>query len=62
MDNVGNKFKKIYELTNYRKQSDFAKTLGVTKAVLGQWFSGIVQPSPKQLIRLFVVFPEINNK
>lgn len=35
MNNVGRKFKKIYELKGYKKQADFAKTLGVTKAAVG---------------------------
>lgn len=63
MKTLANTGKRVYEIYNalgFKTHLDFAKKIGISKAAVGQWFKGKVEPDPKYLIRLMVAFPEIN--
>ena len=57
---TGKRVFKIYKALGFKSYLDFAKRIGISKAAVGQWFNGKVEPDPKYLIKLMKVYPEIN--
>jgi transcriptional regulator with XRE-family HTH domain len=57
---TGQRIFQIYKALGFKSYSDFAKRIGISKAAVGQWFNGKVEPDPRYLIKLMKVFPEVN--
>ena len=59
-NSIGKSFLTLYELKKFRSKAAFAKAFGVSKSAPEHWLSGQLNPSPKHIIKMFTLFPDIN--
>ncbi len=57
---IGKRFLGIYELKGVKSKTEFGRMFGVSKSTAEHWFSSQIEPSPKNIIKMFTLFPDIN--